>query len=206
MYPSTARPDIRCYMCHRWPLWSLDQWDGTSTMCWTICKSDCIVLHKSSRHPPQMDGRTGLRSPDILTIMVCVEIWWSWIWEATRGAWLSSSRLLRWKTCRPSQRWRARKLYLFVGWVRRQNPVLQTIMDVLCVTIHYLPTIVCGNGRTQEEIGHVSHYRVSLIRLTGKACGTTLMKWIGRRLFMQRNVHDTMLFAMIILYVMPILL
>ena len=46
-------------------------------------------------------------------------------------------------------------------------------MDVPCVIIHYLPTIVCGNGRTQEEIGHVSHSRVSSTRLPDKACGIT---------------------------------
>ena len=197
---------IYVIMCDRWPPWSPDQWDGTSATCRTIWKSGCIVTRKSSRRPPQIHGRTRLRNPDILTIMVCAEIWWRLIWVTTREAWLNSSRLLRWKTYRPAQRWRARKLYLFDGWVRRRNPILETIMDVPCVIIHYLPTIVCGNGRTQEEIGHVSHSRVSSTRLPDKACGITFREWIGRRLLVQRNVHDTMLSNMIILFVMPMLL
>ena len=141
---------IYVIMSDRCPPWSLDQWDGTSATSRTILKSGCIVRHKSSTRPPQMHGRTGLRNPDILTIMVSVEIWWRLIWVTTTGAWPNSSLLLRWNTFHRPKRLCERTVYLFGGWMCRHDHVQETITVVPCVSILYVTTIVCGSGRTSE--------------------------------------------------------
>ena len=78
------------------------------------------------------------------------------------------------------------------------------ILDVLCVITHYLPIIVCGNGRTQEERGHAFDCVVSETELRHKECGNTFLYHNDLRLETVRNVHVTMFYSMIQLFVTQI--